>query len=83
MDPRNTMTSEMRSKVVRVLNDIASGHDQHTWMQIGRCVYCVDCNKRLYQGTIPQSHEKVKAPRRAWTADPSATRKMRDRWGKA
>jgi hypothetical protein len=83
MDLRNTMTPEMRAEVVRVVNDIASGHDQHTWMQIGRCVYSVDCNKRLYQGTIPESHEKVKTPRR-WdeAADPAATRKMREHWGR-
>jgi hypothetical protein len=81
---RNPMTPEMRAEVVRVLNDIASGHDQHFWTQIGRCVYCADCNKRLYQGTIPDSHEKVQAPRR-WdeARDPAATRTMRERWGKA
>lgn len=29
------------------------GHEGHTWEQVGLCVYCVDCEVRLYQGTVP------------------------------
>jgi hypothetical protein len=73
--------------VGEILEAIAAqikSHDDHTWTQIGRCVYCSDCNQRLYQGTIPATHTKVKALSR-WVeaSDPSATRKMRERWGKS
>ncbi len=58
-------------------------HDDHTWQQVGPCVYCVDCNKRLFQGTIGKSHEKVLT--KSWDAarDPEKTKSMRERWRKA
>lgn len=28
-------------------------HSEHKWGQQGRCVYCVDCGVRLYQGKLP------------------------------
>lgn len=28
-------------------------HRPHKWEEIGPCVYCADCNVRLYQGTLP------------------------------
>jgi hypothetical protein len=55
-------------------------HDDHAWQQIGRCVYCHDCQERLYQGRIPASHTNVKVltPR---SGTPKTTRDMRARWG--
>lgn len=70
-----------------VLNDIAdqlTGCADHAWEQVGRCVYCTDCKRRLYQGTIPSSHTNVtRRAARSWDAarDPAATQAMRDRWG--
>jgi hypothetical protein len=54
-------------------------HEDHAWQQIGRCVYCMDCGERLYQGRIPASHANVKI--RARGGSPKATRDMRERWG--
>jgi len=54
-------------------------HDDHAWQQVGRCVYCHDCGLRLYQGTMPKSHEKVYVPS---PRTPKATQEMRARWGK-
>jgi hypothetical protein len=34
-------------------------HDEHTWAKVGRCVYCVDCNTRLFNGDIPREHQNV------------------------
>jgi hypothetical protein len=55
-------------------------HEEHTWEQVGRCVYCVDCDQRLYQGSIPESHTNVKR-RQYGPINPKATRDMRERWG--
>lgn len=57
--------------------------DGHTWEQVGRCVYCVDCNRRLFQGTVGSKHKKVRT--RPWDAarDPEKTQTMRARWGKS
>lgn len=30
-----------------------SEHADHKWSQRGRCVYCDDCQTRLYQGRLP------------------------------
>lgn len=30
-------------------------HEDHEWTEIAPCVYCVPCNVRLYQGTLPES----------------------------
>lgn len=54
-------------------------HDDHAWQQIGRCVYCHDCQERLYQGSIPTGHTNIKKP--ADSVTPKATRDMRSRWG--
>ena len=29
----------------------------HQHKQVGRCVYCADCNWRLYQGTVMSERE--------------------------
>jgi len=34
---------------------IFAAHAPHTWSQIGPCVYCDDCNERLYQGQLPEN----------------------------
>jgi len=26
----------------------------HTWYEVKPCVYCKECNVRLYQGTVPE-----------------------------
>jgi hypothetical protein len=60
--------------------EMVAEHAEHTWYQLGRCVYCRDCNRRLYQGTIPETHREVcSAPRRQ--ADSGASARMRQRWG--
>jgi hypothetical protein len=56
-------------------------HDDHCWEQVGRCVYCVDCGQRLYQGRIPSDHTNVRTKRRVHDETPRATREMRERWG--
>jgi hypothetical protein len=53
-------------------------HEDHTWQQTGRCVYCADCGERLYQGYLPAERRKPKkAP-----PEPAATTEMRERWHK-
>lgn len=62
----------------KAFDDMLASHEGHQWKQIGRCVYCHDCDVRLYQGTIPRGqlqHRQV--PR-----EPKATTEMRKRWGK-
>jgi hypothetical protein len=34
-----------------------SEHANHTWVDRGRCVYCDNCNIRLYQGRLPSTPE--------------------------
>lgn len=61
------------------LNETFAFHADHCWEQVGRCVYCVDCNTRLYQGHIPPDHTNVKE-RSYNTGTPKSTREMRARW---
>lgn len=35
-------------------------HASHKWSQVGRCVYCDDCNVRLYQGKLPARGQQQK-----------------------
>lgn len=55
-------------------------HEEHPWEQVGRCVFCVPCGDRLYQGTIPEGHpvghRQSKQPR-------NMLAEFRDRWGQA
>lgn len=39
--------------LAQYVDDIAR-HRDHLLRQVGRCVYCDDCNERLYQGTLPR-----------------------------
>ena len=34
-------------------------HEQHSWKQVGRCVWCEPCGVRLYQGTIPKEKKRA------------------------
>lgn len=31
-----------------------SKHGLHMWEQVGLCVWCKDCSKRLYNGELPE-----------------------------
>lgn len=35
--------------------EAVTGHEPHRWEQVGACVYCTDCNVRLYQGDLPEN----------------------------
>jgi hypothetical protein len=74
------MTDGPIMDAVQALWDEIAKHEDHTWEQVGRCVFCMDCHQRLYQGTIPPSHIKVR--RRRQGQSPKATQEMRARWGK-
>jgi hypothetical protein len=67
-------------KILAAFEASLRAHDEHTWEQIGRCVYCADCQTRLYQGRIPTSHTQVR--RRRQGQEPKSTTAMRERWGK-
>jgi hypothetical protein len=60
------------------LDEVFDGHEDHPWEQVGRCVVCVPCGTRLYQGTIPEGHpighRESKPPR-------NLLAEFRDRWG--
>lgn len=71
--------ADSAKKAVEAMFAKIAKHDDHCWEQVGRCVYCVDCQQRLYQGTIPADHTNVK--RRVRDSTPKATREMRARWG--
>ena len=67
----------------QVLEQIAATldlHIDHTWKQVGRCVYCDDCGVRLYQGKLPP--DRREAARKRSPVEPPATTDMRKRWGK-
>lgn len=56
---------------------ILAEHAEHPWEQIGRCVYCGPCRKRLFQGTFdPSKHETFVRPKQK-----SPANQMRERWG--
>jgi hypothetical protein len=74
-------TGEDRAAALAAIENLfteIAGHDNHAWQQVGRCVYCHDCNQRLYQGKIPSDHTKVY---RKASSTPKANRDMRTRWG--
>ena len=41
------------------------GHEDHEWREVPPCVYCVDCDVRLYQGSIPEWKDPILAAKRA------------------
>ena len=74
-----SLDQEQLAAVTAYFEGIAR-HQDHTWEQVGRCVYCVDCDERLYQGRIPPEHRNVKC-RSYGVHTPKETRDMRTRWG--
>lgn len=49
------MAQSKRTKAFEeFLADIKACQENHSLKQVGSCVYCIDCDKRLYQGTIPK-----------------------------
>lgn len=67
-------------EILKAIDDQIGVHQEHFWKQVGRCVYCSDCNVKLYQGSIPKTHTKVVAKQRF--GEPKETTEMRNRWGK-
>lgn len=65
-------------QMAEAFNRHFAAHDEHPWEQVGRCVYCVPCGERLYQGTIPAGHpvghRQSKPPR-------DLLGEFRQRWG--
>lgn len=41
------------------------GHEEHEWREVPPCVYCVLCDVRLYQGSLPEWKDPELAARRA------------------
>ena len=86
------LTPEDREAVVKALESLDRLIDEHqdcTWEQIGRCVYCADHNDprgraiKLYQGRIPPSHTKVKKTAKQTGVSDKGLRDsaaMRERW---
>jgi hypothetical protein len=72
------MSGEQMQGALSALFAKLDAHEDHTWQQVGRCVYCHDCGERLYQGTLPPERRQPK-PR---PVEPKATTAMRERWGK-
>ena len=66
-------------EVARAFNAMLDAHKDHEWVQIGPCVYCDDCNTRLFQGRLG-GERKERDSRPVQT--PKETRDMRARWGK-
>lgn len=73
-------TDPLIAKALAALDQVFVDHEDHTWKQIGRCVYCHDCDMRLYQGRIPKDHTNVATARKQ--REPSTTTEMRARWNK-
>lgn len=76
MEPKRLSTQEVE-KFLNAFNEHLDLHEAHTWEQVGRCVYCADCQERLYQGYLP----KDRRPQKRAPSTPKATREMRQRWG--
>lgn len=70
------MTAEEAAALLTAMLD---AHADHEWVQVGPCVYCDDCNTRLFQGRLA-GERKDRASRPVQT--PKGTQEMRARWGK-
>jgi hypothetical protein len=64
-------------KALEAFDRLLSAHEDHTWKQVGRCVFC-ECGARLYQGRLPKTRRSAPALPR----EPKATTEMRTRWNK-
>jgi hypothetical protein len=45
--------------------DLIQEHRPHRWEEVGICVWCVDCNVRLYQGNLPEWKDPGRPARQA------------------
>lgn len=50
--------SDAAVQAVTDLFDELAAHADHQLKQVGRCVYCVPCNARLYQGRLPSAKDR-------------------------
>ena len=66
-------------EAARAIEAMLAAHAEHEWVQVGPCVYCDDCNTRLFQGRLA-GDRKDRDSRPVRT--PKETRDMRARWGK-
>jgi hypothetical protein len=66
--------------ILAAFKAVLTEHEPHTWEQIGPCVYCADCQVRLYHGTIPPGHPRLSAKR--MTKAMKDNQEMRERWSK-
>lgn len=41
-----------KAEIYAKFDELINGHNDHNRKQVGACVYCVDCNLRLYQGRL-------------------------------
>jgi hypothetical protein len=49
------MSKLTKAEAAKILEEIMhrfSKHATHNKKQVGPCVYCIDCNERLYQGKL-------------------------------
>jgi heterodisulfide reductase subunit C len=49
---KTKITKAQRAVIIEKLIEELQSHDEHERKQVGACVYCVTCNKRLYQGEL-------------------------------
>jgi hypothetical protein len=47
------------------LDAVLAEHDAHRWEAVGLCVWCADCNVRLYEGDLPERKDLGRAERQA------------------
>jgi hypothetical protein len=45
--------------------EFLADHEPHRWEKVGPCVWCADCNLRLYQGELPDHKDPGRAERQA------------------
>lgn len=71
--------AEVGTAFGRWMDEMMSAHGEHPWTQIGRCVFCVPCGERMYQGTIPEGHPVGRFPSKPQPKP--LIESFRDRWG--
>ena len=49
MKPKKKLTNK---QIAELFMAQITAHDSHNRKQVGPCVYCADCNLRLYQGKL-------------------------------
>ncbi len=68
-------------QVFEALQKHFGAHDDHHLEQVGRCIYCTDCNVRVCQGQLSEEYKKAHPPKPKPRKETSADR-MRERWNK-